>query len=194
MKHGCLRNELNPSRGTTKLSARYGKGSMVPCNTSLMCHQANPWWWWSIYESDRGWNRRRGPRVCHPVFPKSSTCDQEGSMMVTQIEKWLASPTASASCPPEPWRDGPRTWDAEQERPAQHWVWARERPLNGRHPWCLNFPEGANQVLGTKLNKEALKNSHCRGFKWYTANQPVKRRMIRGEHCSQQGGLGSSWI
>lgn len=91
-------------------------------------------------------------------------------------------PAASAPCPPEPWRGGlARTQGRKtQSRRGKHsTARARGRPPDGGRPWGFNFPEGSDQVLGTELNKEALKSHPCRECKWCTAGSPAERRMIR---------------
>ena len=195
VKHGCLRNEMNPSRGTRKISAPCGTGPMVPCNKFLMCHHVKGDGG-TIYGRDRGWHRRRGPTHTAPFPLRAAHVNREYTSHADRKVTYL--PKASASRPPVPWRDGLawiQRWETGQERLAPHGDRARGRPLNEKYPRRSNFPEGPNQVLGTKLNKEALKKkSHCRGLQQYSASQPAERRMIRGEHRSQEGGLGSSWI
>lgn len=106
------------------------------------------------------------PRIHCSISPKSSTYEQE--VYQACIYKRDLPPQGlclSPTCAMKGWSGSdPRMEEREQERLAQHGDQARERPLNEKYPQRFNFPEGPNQVLGTKLNKESLKTSHCRGF------------------------------
>lgn len=78
-------------------------------------------------------------------------------------------------------------WKREsRERLAEPGDRARERPLNEKYPQRFNFPEGPNQVLGTKLNEVSKNKSLQRVFTIVLRQQPAKRRMIRGEHRSRK--------
>lgn len=54
-----------------------------------------------------------------------------------------------------------------------------------KYPQRLNFPEGPNQVLGTKLNKRVSKNKSLQGFN--STQQPACQKTDdKGEHRSQE--------